>query len=319
MLENLPYLESLYENYRRDPQSVSAEWREFFAGSAPANGHGGTARSVLAEPTSPDRLEPAARSANLDEKIHMLIRNFRVRGHKIAAIDPLGSRRPCPPDLKLDFYGFADSELDQLINLPTLNFQAPLTIRELHERLQNTYCRSIGAQFMHVDDWQAREWLQRRMESSQNRLSISRDQQLRILTRLTDAVIFEEFLRKKFLGAKTFSLEGCETLLPLLDLAIEKAGGHGVRDIVIGMAHRGRLNVLAHIAGKDPCKIFREFADAEPELWEGRGDVKYHLGHSGYWTTQTGRKIHVSLCFNPSHLEFINPIALGRTRARQDR
>ncbi|HXE42911.1 MAG TPA: thiamine pyrophosphate-dependent enzyme, partial [Candidatus Baltobacteraceae bacterium] len=164
-----------------------------------------------------------------------------------------------------------------------------------------------------------REWLQRRMESTQNRLTISREQQLRILTKLTDAVMFEEFLRKKFLGAKTFSLEGCETLLPLLDLAIEKAGAHGVKDIVIGMAHRGRLNVLAHIAGKDPCQIFREFADAEPEVWEGRGDVKYHLGHSGDWTTQTGHKIHVSLCFNPSHLEFINPIALGRTRARQDR
>src|SRR6185369_12887829 len=113
--------------------------------------------------------------------------------------------------------------------------------------------------------------LQRRMESSQNRLAISREQQLRILTRLTDAVIFEEFLRSKFLGAKTFSLEGCETLLPLLDLAIEKAGHQGVQNIIIGMGHRGRLNVLAHIAGKDPRDIFREFADEEPELWKGRG------------------------------------------------
>jgi len=319
MLENLPYLESLYENYRRDPKSVPTEWREFFSENTPANGQGSAVRPGNALPTSPSRVEPAARNANLDEKVYMLIRNFRVRGHKIAAIDPLGSERPCPPELRLDFYNFAGSELDQLVSLPTSHFQAPLTIRELFDRLQNTYCRSIGAQFMHIDDWQAREWLQQRMEGSQNRLSISRDQQLRILTRLTDAVIFEEFLRKKFLGAKTFSLEGCETLLPLLDLAIEKAGGHGVRDIVIGMAHRGRLNVLAHIAGKDPCKIFREFADAEPQLWEGRGDVKYHLGHSGDWTTQTGHKIHVSLCFNPSHLEFINPIALGRTRARQDR
>ena len=311
MLENLPYLESLFENYRRNPESVPAEWREFFSQPSESKGNG--------QPAPATRAEAAPRNANLDEKLHMLIRNYRVRGHKLAAIDPLGAQRPCPPELKLEFYNFADAELDQLINLPTLHFGTPLTIREIFDRLQNTYSRSIGAQFMHIDDLQAREWLQQRMESSQNRLSIGRDQQLRILTRLTDAVIFEEFLRKKFLGAKTFSLEGCETLLPLLDLAIERAGAHGVRDIVIGMAHRGRLNVLAHIAGKDPCKIFREFADAEPELWEGRGDVKYHLGHSGDWITQTGHKIHVSLCFNPSHLEFINPIAMGRTRARQDR
>src|SRR5882724_1745465 len=315
MLENVPYLESLYESYRRDSKSVSAEWRDFFDANSFGNGDG----NGHAELVSPSRVQPAAREANLDEKLHMLIRNYRVRGHKIAAIDPLGSPRPCPSELKLRFYNFAESELDQVVNLPTLHFETPLTIREILERLQNTYSRSIGVQYMHIDDWTAREWLQRRMESSQNRLAISREQQLRILTKLTDATIFEEFLRKKFLGAKTFSLEGCETLLPLLDLAIEKAGGHGVRDIVIGMAHRGRLNVLAHIAGKDPCKIFREFSDTEPELWEGRGDVKYHLGHSGDWTTASGHKIHLSLCFNPSHLEFINPIALGRTRARQDR
>ena len=132
-------------------------------------------------------------------------------------------------------------------------------------------------------------------------------------------MVFEEFLRTKFLGAKTFSLEGCETLLPLLDLAIEKSGHQGVKTIVIGMAHRGRLNVLAHIIGKNPCEIFREFADTDPKLWPERGDVKYHLGHSGDWTTSDGRKIHLSLCFNPSHLEFVNPVVLGRVRAHQDR
>ena len=137
------------------------------------------------------------------------------------------------------------------------------------QRLRNTYCRSIGVQFMHIDDPAARQWLQHRMESTQNRLALSREEQLRILMRLTDAVIFEEFLRKKFLGAKTFSLEGSETLIPLLDLAIEKASRQGVRDIVIGMAHRGRLNVLANIIGKTPRDIFREFADAEPELGPG--------------------------------------------------
>ncbi|MBE0544212.1 MAG: hypothetical protein IH623_22965 [Verrucomicrobia bacterium] len=157
------------------------------------------------------------------------------------------------------------------------------------------------------------------MEGSQNRLHLSREEQLRILTRLTDVVVFEEFLRKKFLGAKMFSLEGCETLLPLLDLVLEKAAQQGVKKMVIGMGHRGRLNVLAHVVGKEPCEIFREFADAEPELSQGRGDVKYHLGHSGDWTTADGHKIHLSLCFNPSHLEFVDPVVMGRVRAQQDR
>ena len=142
---------------------------------------------------------------------------------------------------------------------------------------------------------------------------------MRILTRLTDAVIFEEFIQKRFTGAKSFSLEGAESLIPLLDLAIEKAGDQGIREIVLGMAHRGRLNVLANIMGKSPQEIFREFADLDPKLHLGRGDVKYHLGYSSDWMTAARHKVHLSLCFNPSHLEFVNPVALGRMRAKQDR
>jgi 2-oxoglutarate dehydrogenase E1 component len=136
---------------------------------------------------------------------------------------------------------------------------------------------------------------------------------------LTDAVIFEEFVQKRFTGAKSFSLEGAETLIPLLDLLIEKAGDQGIREIVMGMAHRGRLNVLANIIGKSPQEIFREFADLDPKLHLGRGDVKYHLGYSGDWTTAAGNRVHLSLCFNPSHLEFVGPVAIGRARAKQDR
>ena len=205
------------------------------------------------------------------------------------------------------------------MNPPELHYETPLTIRELFQRLRDTYCRSIGVQYMHIGNLNVRQWLQRRMEGSQNRLQVSRAEQLRILTRLTDAVVFEEFLRAKFPGAKTFSLEGCETLVPLLDLAIEKAGHLGVKAIVAGMGHRGRLNVLTHIIGKNPCEIFREFADDEPERWLGGGDVKYHLGHSGDWTMADGRKIHLSLCFNPSHLEFVDPVVPGRVRAKQER
>jgi 2-oxoglutarate dehydrogenase E1 component len=333
MLENIGYLEALYTRYQDDPQSVSAEWLDYFGAAPRGNGHGnGSGNGTIHEsgPAADGNGKPSpatplllagrnARNANLDQKLHLLIRNYRVRGHRIAAIDPLGAPRPIPPELKLEFYNFSDSELDQLVQVPTLHFGSALTIRQIYDRLRNTYCGSIGAQFMHIDDTLTRQWLQRRMESTENHLQLTRDEQVRIYSRLTDAVVFEEFLQKKFLGAKTFSLEGCETLIPLLDLAIEKAASQGVLDIVLGMAHRGRLNVLANIAGKNPCEIFREFADADAETKLGKGDVKYHLGHSGRWTTADGKKIHVSLCFNPSHLEYINPVALGRTRARQDR
>ena len=198
------------------------------------------------------------------------------------------------------------------------------TVRDVVERLRNTYCRYIGVQFLHIDDPAVRNWLQQRMERSENRIRLSRAEQLRILTRLTDAVIFEQFVRKKFVGAKTFSLEGAESLIPLLDLAIIKASRLGIVEIVLGMAHRGRLNVLANIIGKRPEEIFWEFDGthaesaraSQPEI---AGDLTYHLGFSSDWQGDDGRRIHLSLCFNPSHLEFINPVALGRMRAKQDR
>jgi 2-oxoglutarate dehydrogenase E1 component len=329
-IQNLAYVEQFYADYRHNPDSVPAEWREYFAASV--NGADATVQlGPLFKPrslfnpseTSAEhnrfQFQPDPRAENLSERLHQLVRNYRGRGHIISAINPLGEINPCPPELELDFYNFSASEIEMLVNFPDLHSETPLTVREIFQRLRDTYCRSIGAQFLHIDDLEMREWLQHRIESSQNRLQVSREEQLRILTRLTDAVVFEEFLRTKFLGAKTFSLEGCETLLPLLDLAIEKSGHQGVKTIVIGMGHRGRLNVLAHIVGKNPCEIFQEFTDAKPELWPERGDVKYHLGHSGDWTMSDGRKIHLSLCFNPSHLEFVNPVVLGRVRAHQDR
>src|SRR5262249_4947241 len=182
-----------------------------------------------------------------------------------------------------------------------------------------TYCRFIGAQFMHIDELSVRQWLQQRMESTQNRLKLGRTEQLRILTKLTDAVVFEEFVQKKYVGAKSFSLEGAESLIPLLDLVIENSGNEGVEEIVLAMAHRGRVNVLANIIGKRPREIFREFEDVDTGMPVGRGDVKYHLGYSNDRQTSLGRKVHLSLCFNPSHLEYVNTVALGRMRAKQDR
>ena len=327
---SLPFVESLYQNYLRDPESVPADWRNYFQGFANGNGASKSQERAptfqtwsIFNPPSPAGDGAAAEettTAVLQERIDQLIRNYRVRGHMAAQLDPLGIPRSKPPELDLEFYGLTEADMDRRFAVRGVSGGGTLTLREILERLRNTYCRSIGVQFMHIDDLFVRHWLQERMESTGNRINLSRDEQLRILTRLTDASIFEEFIRKKFIGAKSFSLEGAESLIPLLDLAIERAGEQGIEEIVMGMAHRGRLNVLANIMGKSPRQIFREFADLDPDLYVGgRGDVKYHLGYSTDWKTQSGRKIHLSLCFNPSHLEFVNPVALGRMRAKQDR
>ncbi len=329
---NLSFVEGLYADYLRDPQSVSSEWQNYFkrfsngdvSHSRPAPGPSFRPASLFNPAAGGPRRDFAPvsetnQAAMLQDRINQLIRNYRVRGHRIARIDPLGLPRPVPPELDPAFVGLTEADMNLPVASQTLQCEGPLTVRKIIERLQNTYCQSIGAQYMHIDDVAVRRWLQKRMEGTENRLQLAREEQMRILTRLTDAVTFEEFIRKKFVGAKSFSLEGSESLIPLLDLAIEKAGAQGIREIVLGMAHRGRLNVLANILGKNPREIFREFADADPELYVGRGDVKYHLGYSSDWKTASGQNVHLSLCFNPSHLEFVNPIVLGRTRAKQDR
>jgi 2-oxoglutarate dehydrogenase E1 component len=327
---SLEFLEALYDDFLRDPQSVPADWRSYFESLSDGNGSAQiqnrtpsfTSQSIF-NPPGPGwngTVTEETTTAILQERIDQLIRNYRVRGHMAAQLDPLGIPRATPSELDLEFYGLSEADMNRRFACQAMCGGGTLTLREILERLRNTYCRSIGVQYMHIDDVLVRHWLQERMESTGNRISLSRDEQLRILTRLTDAVIFEEFIRKKFIGAKSFSLEGAESLIPLLDLAIERAGAHGIDEIVLGMAHRGRLNVLANIMGKSPRQIFREFADLDPDLYVGgRGDVKYHLGYSHDWQTQSGRKIHLSLCFNPSHLEFVNPVALGRMRAKQDR
>ena len=323
---NLAFVESLYRDYLRDPDAVPREWRGYFEqmgkdGGLPATlgpsfhpasifnpGNGAGAAAYV-----------DAQSAALQDRVSQLIRNYRVRGHIVARVDPLGCLPPEPPELGLEFYGFSAGDLDRRFSCETLDPGCVLRLREILERLKNTYCRSIGVQFMHIDDLATREWLQRRMEGTQNRLQLTRAEQTRILTKLTDAVIFEEFIQKKFVGAKSFSLEGGESLIPLLDLAIERAAEHGIEEIVFGMAHRGRLNVLANIIGKSARQIFREFEDKDPEFYGGGGDVKYHLGYSQTYKTAQGGEIYLALMFNPSHLEFVNPVALGRMRAKQDR
>jgi len=317
---NLPFVEELYAAYRRDARSVSEAWREYFTGlgdgeSAAKLGPQFHPRSIF-NPASPRAEAP---DLLLQYRVDQLVRAYRVRGHIQAKLDPLSDFVPYVPELDLEYYGFTEDDLRRRFVCETIAGAGRLPLRDIVQRLCEVYCQSIGAQFMHIDDLKTRHWLQERIEGTGNRTELSRDEQLRILMRLTDAVVFEEFVRKKFIGAKTFSLEGAESLVPLLDLAIERAADQGIKEIVLGMAHRGRLNLLANIIGKSPREIFREFEDKDADLYLDRGDVKYHLGYSANHVTRSGREVHLSLCFNPSHLEFVNPVALGRMRAKQDR
>ena len=270
-------------------------------------------------PPAADGTAGEERVAFLQDRVDQLVRAFRVRGHLMAEIDPLGRPRPGLPELDPAFYRLTDTDMDRSFSTDTIEGPRSMSLRQILKRLRNTYCRSIGVQFMHMDDLRSRQWLQVRMEGCENRIQLDRRQQLRIYRQMTTAAVFEEFIQKRFLGAKSFSLEGSESLIPLVEMAIERAASQQIGDIVLAMAHRGRLNVLANIMGKSPQKIFREFADMDPELHVGRGDVKYHLGHSTDYQAANGRRVHLTLCFNPSHLEFVNPVALGRMRARQDR
>ena len=347
---SLLFAEGLYTDYLRDPSSVPADWRAYFdslgsdaafartpqlgpefrpssvfnplTNGAVKNGSNGHASSAAVSGSNGHgraAVDGVSDAAVRQDRVDALVRAYRVRGHMIAKIDPLGLPRPTQAELDPEFYELTGHDLERKFSSRTIFGAQVLTLREILTRLRNTYCRSIGVQFMHIDDLKVKNWLQDRMEGSENRIQLSRAEQLRILTKLTDASIFEEFIQKKFVGAKSFSLSGSESLIPLLAFAIDRAAEHGVDEVVLGMAHRGRLNVLANIMGKNPREIFREFEDADPQLYYGSGDVKYHLGHSSDFVTESGKKVHLSLCFNPSHLEYVNPVVIGRTRAKQDR
>ncbi|QDT63388.1 2-oxoglutarate dehydrogenase E1 component [Calycomorphotria hydatis] len=326
---SLPFMEEMYQRYQDDPQSVSPDWRDYFEQMA-AQGGGFTTPGGMPAPAPTAAIEFDNRvleelkrelheAVAIQERVDQLIRNYRVRGHIAARIDPLGRVSDMPAEMDPAFYGFTEADMDRRVNTTWVGGPERRTLRQIISWLHTTYCRSIGVQFMHIDSLRVRSWLQERMEGTGNYLKLSKDEQFRIYRRLSDAVIFEEFIQKKYITKKRFSLEGAESLIPLLDMAIEKAGRQGVNEIVLGMAHRGRLNVLANIMGKSPSDIFREFEDNDPEADMYGGDVKYHLGYSSDWRTADGNDVHISLCFNPSHLEFINPIVMGRVRAKMDR
>src|SRR5262249_4687826 len=247
-----------------------------------------------------------------------LIYRYRDIGHFLAHLDPLSEARTSHPQLDLSEFGFVEADLDRSFeSIPFLGLPSG-TLRQLLEAVRETYCRTIGVEYMHIQDADIRSWLQERMEPRRNRPRFDPAQKLRILKGLHYAELFERFLAARYPSQKRFSLEGAETLIPLLEAIIEKAPDLGVSEIVMGMTHRGRLNVLANILRKPYEEIFAQFEENYlPESMDGDGDVKYHLGFSSDRTTSKGQHLHLSLTPNPSHLEAVDPVVEGRSRAKQ--
>jgi 2-oxoglutarate dehydrogenase E1 component len=298
---NLDVLEENYRRWQHDPESVEAGWRAFFEGYEL-----GLDRSAAAVTDSQTR-------------IVRLINAYRDRGHFSAHLDPLGPPPPLHPQLELAEFGFGEADLDRTFDASPFIGLGRATLRELLAALRETYCRTIGVEYLHIQDSRLRHWLQQRMEPVRNQPRFARRQRIRILIDLHFAELFERFLQARYIGQKRFSLEGAETLIPMLDALVEKAADSGVREIILGMAHRGRLNVLANILGQPYQELFAHFEDNFlPASVSGDGDVKYHLGFSADRVSARGNRIHLSLTPNPSHLEAVNPVVQGRTRAKQD-
>ncbi|HZN41944.1 MAG TPA: multifunctional oxoglutarate decarboxylase/oxoglutarate dehydrogenase thiamine pyrophosphate-binding subunit/dihydrolipoyllysine-residue succinyltransferase subunit [Planctomycetota bacterium] len=247
------------------------------------------------------------------------IRSYRVRGHVLADIDPLRYEPKDWPELDMSTYGLTLWDKERTFYSDGVTNKPFATLREIQETLHLTYCRHVGAEFMHIADQEQRDWLRQRMEQNRNEEPLSRDVQLRILDQLVEAEAFEQFLHTRFVGHKRFSLEGGDTLIPVLHALLDRASELGLERAVLGMAHRGRLNVLAHVLGKPLTKIFEEFEGwLDPAMTQGSGDVKYHLGAASEYMTPGGRTVLLELASNPSHLEAVDPVVEGIARARQE-
>ena len=316
---NAEFLDALYLAYRTDPQSVDVRWRDFFAGLDNGVSAGLSAGPQTANAASGMTRREMSHFTELQMKVVALINANRYRGHRGADIDPIKVyERPPVPDLDPERYGFGEGDLDRVFNTGTLHIGRPeATLREIHELLRDTYRGSIGTEVTHLSSTEQKRWVQERLEVCRGRPSFDAAKKRDILRWVTAARKLEDYLHRKYVGQKRFSLEGGENLIPLLDEVIQDAGSRGVREAVIGMAHRGRLNVLVNILGKHPKALFGEF-EGEIDVGVGSGDVKYHLGFSSTVATPGG-PVHLVLAFNPSHLEIINPVVEGSVRARQER
>ncbi|MEM9399559.1 MAG: 2-oxoglutarate dehydrogenase E1 component [Verrucomicrobiota bacterium] len=320
--DHLALLEDLYEQWQLDPNAVDPTWRSFFEGfelgcqvkpktSKESSEKKSSASSDLPEPTSlPHTLKQA--------RIYNLLFAYRTLGHRAAHLDPLSLEKEGIDELNFDQFNFTEEDKNTFFHSGTLAGGGERRLSEIVDILHETYCRTIGAEYMHIQDFTIRRWLRDKMEKCRNRPNFSKEKKKRILNRILAAEQFERYLHTRFVGQKRFSIEGGETLIPMLDALIEGCPERGISQVVMGMAHRGRLNVLANILGKDYHNIFHEFSDNFiPELKLGDGDVKYHLGFDAKLTTSHGQNVGISLAPNPSHLEAVDPVVQGKTRAWQ--
>src|SRR4051812_36111916 len=329
---NAAFIEDLYEKYLANPQSVPDAWRDYFdrlqvlPGSnvkdiarAPVEESfvqrakrgelGGAARSYPTEPVAPERLQVAAL---------LLVTAYRISGARWATVDPLKRMaRPPQPELEPGFYDLTEADLDQTVNAGSYVGLDRTSLRNLLQALRDTYCRNIGFEYMFISDRVQRQWIQERSEPTRAMPQLTNEQRRHLLQKLTEAEHLERYLHTRYVGQKRFSLEGGESVIPSIDELIQRAGGAGVQEMVIGMAHRGRLNVLVNVLGKMPKDLFEEF-EGKHAAELPSGDVKYHNGFSSDITTPGG-PVHLSLAFNPSHLEIVNPVVEGSVRARQRR
>nr|WP_322625126.1 2-oxoglutarate dehydrogenase E1 component [uncultured Flavobacterium sp.] len=329
---NTAFFADLYDQYIENPDSVEPSWRAFFQGfdfAAADYGSGATevAATALSQQSAPaPAAAPVADYSGIPEKLQKefkvlnLIEGYRTRGHLFTKTNPVRERRTFTPTLDLENFGLSSADLNTVFDAAKEVGLQPSTLADIVSYLQNIYCGHIGIEYMYIRDPEVRKWIQDKLAVNSNQPSFGADQKKRILEKLNEAVSFENFLHTKYVGQKRFSLEGGETLIPALDFLIEAAADKGVEQFVMGMAHRGRLNVLANVFGKKTADIFSEFDGKDYDddaLFDG--DVKYHLGLTADKTTQSGKNINVNLAPNPSHLETVGAVIEGIARAKQDR
>ncbi len=329
---NAPYVEALYEQFLADPQSVEPRWRDFFLKIRPDGGreqiHSAIQAGIAQRATrpriaaaTPSGAAPASDAAK-QGAVSRLVQIYANRGHLIANLDPLGlTRRERPRVLELGYFGLSESDLDTefFTGARPTEIAPRQKLRDIISQLEYAYCGTIGAEFAHVSNTEERLWLQDQYLVGRLTGKLTTEEQKNILWQLSAAEGLERYLHTKYVGQKRFSLEGGDSLIPLLDCLIQRGGEQGVEECVIGMAHRGRLNVLVNVLGKSPSVLFSEFeGNYDTAHMQGSGDVKYHKGFSADLRTPGGN-VHVALAFNPSHLEVVNPVVEGSVRARQER
>lgn len=303
------FIDSLYADFRRNPDSVDTSWRQFFKG----------VDFALSQPVTNTDATPVTGNLGKEFKVYRLIQSYRSRGHLVSTTNPIRERVNRFPRLELEDHGLTTVDLEESFSIGELLGMKNAKLREIIARLKSLYCGNIGVEYMHSNDTEIREWFQERFEASQGNTNFTIDKKKRILSKLNEAVAFENFLHTKYVGQKRFSLEGGENTIPALDAIINKSASLGCQEVVIGMAHRGRLNVLANIMGKTYDYIFNEFeGQATPDLTMGDGDVKYHMGYSSQITASGGEKVYLKLMPNPSHLEAVSAVVLGYSRAQGD-